>query len=365
VRARTGAASSRRTPKGAGAYRLSFCRPLLETTFFTMPDKIAITAATMRDDDNEVCRRLRELGYQFTVHPLMRPPNREEQRSLYADAVGVIAGSEPITRQVLEEAGTLKVVSRNGVGYDAVDLDAATDLGVVVAYVPDAMVDAVADMTIGLLLAVARRIPQFDSLMKQGEWQRHIGDDVTGRTLGLVGTGRIGMAVARRAQAFRMRLLGCDPYPNAAFGEELGGKYVPLDELLETSDFVSLHSPATPETRGIINERALARMKPSAYIINCARGSLIDEAALIRALTEGRLKGAGLDVFSKEPPDPDSPAAELARLPNVVAVPHVSSYTPITAERMGLAALENMLKVLRGERVEHVANPAVYDRPLR
>jgi phosphoglycerate dehydrogenase-like enzyme len=330
-----------------------------------MSDIIAITAVTLRDEENEVARTLREAGYRVVTHPKITPPVPEEQRALLAEAVGLIAGSEPITREVLLETPRLRVISRNGIGYDAIDLDAATELGVVVTFVPDAMVDAVADLTLGLLLSLARRIPELDAAMKAGEWRRGIAADVGGQTLGLVGTGRIGMAVARRARAFGMRLIGCDPCPNPLFAEELGGEYVTLDELLERSDFVSIHSPASAATRGMIAAEQLARMKPAAFLLNLARGSLIDEPALIAALREGRIAGAGLDVLAVEPPPPGSPSDELARLPNVVITPHVASFTPKTAARMARAALENLLTALGGERPEHVANPAVYDRSVR
>jgi D-3-phosphoglycerate dehydrogenase len=325
-------------------------------------ETIAITAATMRDENNEVAFTLKEQGYRLAIHLGLAPPTPEQQRLLLADAVGLIAGSEPITAATLEDAPRLRVISRNGIGYDAIDLDAATARGIVVTFVPDAMVDAVADLTMGLLLALARRIPELDSALKAGQWHRVIGADVATRTLGVVGTGRIGMAVARRTRAFRMRLLGCDPRPHALFVEELGGDYLPLDDLLAGADFVSLHAPACPETRGMIAAPQLARMRPTAYLINCSRGSLVDEGALLDALRERRIAGAGLDVFTAEPPIPGSAADLLMRHPAVVATPHVASFTPITAARMGRAALANLLTALRGERPEHVANPAVFTR---
>lgn len=330
-----------------------------------MSETIAITAGTMRDENNEVARALKEQGYRLAIHGKMPTATREELRVLLDGAVGLIAGSEQLTREVLREAPALRCISRNGVGYDAVDLDAATDLGIVVAYVPDAMVDAVADLTLGLLLSAARHITELDRALKEGEWLRTIGADVGGRALGLVGTGRIGMAVARRAKAFRMRLVGYDPFPNPLFVEELGGDYVEMDELLEVSDFVTLHVPASAETRGMISRERLARMKPSAFLINTARGTLIDEAALLEVMRERRIAGAALDVFSAEPPLPGSPAASLTRLPNVIATPHVAAFTPVTAARMGRAAMENLLTALRGERPAHVANPAVYERGVR
>jgi D-3-phosphoglycerate dehydrogenase len=325
-----------------------------------MPEVIAVTAATIKNTNNEVAQTLIELGYEPRIHSPLKPPSREELRALLDGAVAVLAGSEPYTPEVLAEATALKVISRNGIGYDAIDLDAATERGIVVTFVPDAMVDAVADMTLGLILATARRITEYDRALKAGDWRRIMGADLANRTLGLIGTGRIGMAVARRARAFRMRLAGHDPYPNPLFVEELGGDYLPLGELLEISDFVSLHLPASKETRGMFGAAQLARMKPSAYLINCARGSLIDEAALVSALQESKIAGAGLDVFADEPPVPGSAGDALMRLPNVVATPHVAAATPVTAAKMGRAALQNILNVLKGERPAHVANPGVF-----
>jgi phosphoglycerate dehydrogenase-like enzyme len=330
-----------------------------------MPGTVALTAVTMRDENNEVAQTLLEQGYRLAIHGDQVAPTREEHLALMKDAVGVIAGSEPYPRDVLEALPDLRVISRNGIGYDAIDLEAATDLGVIVTYVPDAMVDAVADVTLGLLIAAARRIPEFDAGMKRGEWPRQIAYDVSGRSLGLIGTGRIGMAVARRARAFRMRLIGFDPNPNPLFVESLGGDYLSLEELLEVADFVSLHVPATPGTNGMIGAEQLARMKPTAFLINAARGSLVDPAALLQALREGRLAGAALDVHEQEPPLPGSAAAELVQLTSVVALPHVASFTPVTVAKMGRAALANLMTVLNGSRPQHVANPEVFERGLR
>lgn len=330
-----------------------------------MSERIAITAGTMQDENNEVAQTLLGLGYELAIHRRPTPPSRDELRVLLTGASGLIAGAEPITREVLEEASGLRVVSRNGVGYDAVDLEAAADLGVVVAYVPDAMVDAVADLALALLLSLARRIPELDRSMKDGRWERKIGSDVRNRTLGLVGTGRIGMATARRARAFGMRLVGSDPYPNPLFVEELGGEYVDLPELFETADYVSLHLPASAESRGLVGADLLGRMKPGAFLINTARGTLVDEEALLAALDSGRPAGAGLDVFAQEPTPEGSAGDRLRRHPAVIALPHVAAFTPVTAARMGLAAMDNLLTVLRGERPAHVANPAVYQGTLR
>jgi len=321
------------------------------------PKTIAITALALCGRPNEVTEALRADGCRVILHPQMTPPSEAQLREYLAEAEGLIAGSEPLTRAVLEAAPRLRVIARMGVGYDAVDLRAATDLGIVVAYVPDAMVDTVADLAWGLLIGLARRIPELDAAMKADRWQREIGADVSGRTLGVIGTGRIGMAVARRAAGFRMRLLGYDPYPNPLFVEELGGDYVSMDDLLSGADFVTVHVPVTEATRGLMGAAQFRQMKRSAFFINTARGALMDQEALYAALQAGELAGAELDVFAKEPPDPHP----LWRLPNVIATPHVASYTPRTVARMGRAALQNLRTALAGERPEYVANPAVYE----
>lgn len=330
-----------------------------------MPNTVAITALAIANEENEVAHTLKANGYTLALHPHMVMPNRDELRALLQDAVGVIAGSEPYTREVMEEAKHLRIISRNGVGYDAIDVAAATELGIVVAYTPDAMVDAVADLALGLMLGLARRIVELDSRMKQGEWHRAIAADVSGRTLGLVGTGRIGLATARRAKAFKMRLVGFDPYPNPLFVEELGADYTSLEELFEVADYVSLHVPTTASSRGLVNRDLLARMKPSAFLINTARGTIVDEEALLEALNEGRLAGAGLDVFSSEPPIPGSAGDLLARHPKVIALPHVAAYTPTAVARMGRGACQNILSVLNGLGEAQIVNPEVFERGLR
>lgn len=330
-----------------------------------MPGKIAITTATMRDTNNAVAQELIERGFEPVVHPHLVPPTADELRALLDGAVGIIAGSDVFSREVLTEAKDLICLSRHGIGYDAIDLDAAADLGIVVTYVPDAMVDAVADLAMGLLLACARRIPEFDAAVKRGEWPRLMAHDLNGKTLGVIGTGRIGMATARRAQGFGMKFVGYDPTANPLFVEELGGNYLPLEELLAVSDYVTLHVPSLPQTRGMMNAAAFAQMKPGAFLINTARGAIVDEAAALEALDSGKIAGIGTDVLSSEPPIPGSDADKLGRHPKVAITPHVASSTPITTAKMGRVSLENLLAVLNGERPAHVANPRVYDGPLR
>lgn len=323
-----------------------------------MADRIVVTPVALCQSENALVDTLRQQGYEVVLHPSLTPPSPTELREYLRGAVGMVAGMEPVPAEVIEGADRLRVISRFGVGYDNVDIAAATRRGILVTYIPDAMGDAVADLTLGLILAIARRIPELDAAMKQGEWRRVMAADVSQKSLGIVGTGRIGMAVARRAAGFRMRLLGFDPAANPSFVEELGGEYLSFEELVRQSDFITLHLPLTAETHGLIGAPQLAQMRRTAFLINCARGALVDEEAVYAALTEDRLAGFATDVFPKEPPSPHP----LYALPNVIALPHIASYTPATAARMGQAALENLLTGLRGERPEHAVNPAVIGR---
>lgn len=324
-----------------------------------MANRIVITASALLQGENPVLEALRAAGYEPVVHPPGGPASRDELRGYLQGAVGMIAGMDRIDDELLAEFPDLRVISRFGVGYDAIDVAAATRHGVTVTYIPDAMVESVADLTLGLMLAVARRIPELDRSVKAGEWNRQLAVDVARRTLGIVGTGRIGMAVAARARGFRMRLLGHDRIPNAGFVESLGGDYVELDELLQQSDFVTLHAPLTPETRHLIGARELALMKPTAFLINAARGGLVDSGALNAALDAGQLRGAAMDVYETEPPE----VGPLLTRYNVVTTPHTASYTEGTVTKMARASLENLLAVLRGERPENVVNPEVYQSP--
>jgi glyoxylate reductase len=247
--------------------------------------------------------------------------------------------TDPIDAPLLERGERLKVVANMAVGVDNIDLEAAERLGITVTNTPDVLTDATADLAFALMLAAARRVVWGDRLVRCGGFRGWkpllgLGFDLTGRTLGIVGAGRIGRAVAERSRGFRMSVL---------FARRTGG--VPVNDLLAQSDFLSLHCPLTPETHHLIGEAQLRRMRPNAVLVNTARGPIVDEKALVRALREGWIGGAGLDVFEEEP----GLASGLADLPNVVLTPHLGSATIDTRARMAERAARNVVAVLRGE----------------
>jgi lactate dehydrogenase-like 2-hydroxyacid dehydrogenase len=268
---------------------------------------------------------------------------------------------DKFTREVLSspEAAQLKIISRWGVGYDAIDVLAATAQGIVVAYTPGLLNETVADFAFALLLSLARRVHIGHARMTQGKWEAAWGTDVFGKTLGILGCGRIGQAMARRGTGFGMRLLAHD----IRCGSQLADRpieYVSLPELLAESDFLSLHAALTAENRGLIGEKQLRSMKPTAYLINTARGALVDEAALARALQEGWIAGAALDVFTVEPLAADHP---FRSVPNLLLTPHFSSFARETGERVSLTAAQAIVDLMHGRKPRFVVDVSVYDSP--
>jgi D-3-phosphoglycerate dehydrogenase len=265
------------------------------------------------------------------------------------DADALLVNRAPITRRLIENFRRCQVIVRKGVGYDVVDVDAATERGILVCTLPDIWTDEVANQAMALILACNRRILPLDKLLRAGGWRSYrqvrIGQ-LRDETLGIIGYGRIGSAVARRAAPFGMEILTYDPYLPQPPPRETGVRQVQtLDELLELADFVSIHCPLTPETLHMIGEPQLRRMKPTSYIINTARGPVIDQQALTRALQEGWLAGAGLDVLETEPPDREDPLLEME---NVILTPHNGFYSDPAVERMHVRAAEEVIDTLSG-----------------
>ena len=275
---------------------------------------------------------------------------------LLHDADGAIISSMPITEGVLAQTPRLKVIALRGVGYDSVDVAAATARGIPVAVAPG-FTDSVADYVFGLLLAVARQVAQADRLVRERRWEVLVSTNIAGKTLGIIGLGRIGKAVARRARGFDMPVLAADVVRDEAFAASHGVRYVTLQELLRQADIVSINAPLQGDTRHLINAEALAAMKPTAYLVNTARGDLVDEAALAAALQAGRLAGAGLDVFHDEPLQ-DSP---LRGLDNIVLSPHLAAYSREGLRETGVLAARAVLAVLAGGRPDAAqwVNPEV------
>lgn len=281
----------------------------------------------------------------------------EEERLLSeladVDAI-IIRANGVVSAALMDAAPRLQVVGRHGVGVDNIDVAAANERGIVVVNTPQAMTESVAEHCLGLMLALSKRIVRADRAARQGAWHvRHeyIGDELLGKTLGIVGFGRIGRRVAALCHhALDMPVLysDVDTYTQAA--AELNARRVPLDELLSRADVVSLHVPLLPPTRGLIGQAELRRMKASAYLINAARGPVVDEAALVTALREGWIAGAGLDVFSVEPASADNPLFELD---NVVVTPHMASHTQDALLRMATTVVNDVLAVLAGEPPAH------------
>ncbi|MBW1604463.1 phosphoglycerate dehydrogenase [Streptomyces sp. JJ66] len=269
------------------------------------------------------------------------------------DAI-LIRSATKIDAEAIGAARKLKVVARAGVGLDNVDVSAATKAGVMVVNAPTSNIVTAAELACGLLVATARNIPQANTALKQGEWKRskYTGVELSEKTLGVVGLGRIGVLVAQRMSAFGMRIVAYDPYVQPARAAQMGVKLLSLDELLETSDFITVHLPKTPETLGLIGDEALHKVKPSVRVVNAARGGIVDEDALYAALKEGRVAGAGLDVYASEPCT-DSP---LFGFDQVVCTPHLGASTGEAQEKAGVAVARSVRLALAGELVPDAVN---------
>jgi len=276
------------------------------------------------------------------AHPLTAQQLRDE----IGTSEALITGLDTVDASVFAAAPNLRVVGKHGVGVDNIDLAAAEAAGVRVVNAPGSNSGAVADLTFGLMLAVARQILPAHSSMLDGRWDRFPGIELSGRTLGLVGFGRIGQAVAKRATGFDMTVIAYDPYLPAHLFGEAGAEQVSLDEVVSRSDFLSLHMPGSPDSAPILDTALLATMKPGAFLINAARGGLVDETQLALMLTDGRLGGAALDAFNREPLPDNSP---LLGVPNLILTPHIGAFSDLANANMGVMVVDDVARVLRGD----------------
>jgi len=308
--------------------------------------RVLVTVTHIYPREAPYLRRLETAGFEV-VRRVGRLGKLTEDELIAAlpGVFATLAGSEPYTERVFRAAPDLRVIARWGVGYDAIDVAAATRHGVAVCTAVGGNHEAVADYAVALLCALQRGLLPNHRLVTTGQWRTEFRRALWRATVGIVGLGRIGQAVARRCRGFEMRLLAYEPYPDLAFVREHGIELVSLEDLLRRADLVTLHCPATPENRHLIDRDRLALMKPTAYLVNTARGSLVDEAALHEALVTRRIAGAGLDVFEQEPLF-DSP---LFRLDNVVLSPHVAGVDETSEVAMADRAIDAILAVARGE----------------
>lgn len=301
-------------------------------------------------------------SYDVTIHPTDTALKPAQLGEACRDAEGMLCVAGRVNEEVLGQTPHLTIVANCGVGYDNIDVEACTRRGIAVTNTPDAVTEATADLAFALLLAVARRVVELDRTVREGRWQKwefgsFWGSEVHHKTLGILGFGRIGQALARRARGFGMNIL----YHSRRRAEEsvereLSATLVDLKTLLAESDFISLHVPHARETHHLIGASELAQMKPSAFLINTARGKVTDENALVEALQARRIAGAGLDVYEHEP----HLHPELSKLDNVVLLPHVGSATAETRLKMAACAAENLVAVLEGRRAPNIVNPEVY-----
>ena len=319
--------------------------------------RVLVTPTSYGKNDPNLKTMLEESVGEVIYNPTNQPLQATELRSLIVDVDGYIAGLDQVNRSVLEAANRLQVISRYGVGVDRVDIEEATRRGIIVSNTPGSNSAAVAELTISLMLAVARYLCQGNQATRRGEWPRFSGVSLHGKTVGLIGFGALGRAVAKFLKGFDCTIFVYDPHVQNGVIEDFGAVPESQEKLLKTVDFVSLHLSVSPATVGMVNAEFLQRMKPGSILINTARGELIDEDALYDALSSGHLIGAGLDCFCQEPPDPNN---KLVNLPQVILTPHIGAQTDGARNAMGWMALEDCLSVLRGERPQHLVNPEIY-----
>jgi len=308
--------------------------------------KILITSRSFASISDKPIKMLTKKGYEIQRNNTGRPYEKEEMLKLIRDVDGIIIGIDELSAEIIEEANKLKVISKYGIGVDNIDINMATNKKIIVTNTPTANVDAVADLTFGLILSLARRIPEADKKTKSGEWEKIIGKPVWEKTLGIIGLGKIGRQVVKRAQGFKMNILVYDLVKDEKFAQSYNIKYVNLEKLLQKSDYITIHIPLNDATRGMISYKELGKVKKEAFLINTSRGGIVDEEALYNALRNNKLRGAALDVYNNEPPG----KSPLKELDNVIMTPHIAAYTEEAIENMSIQAAQNLIDVLEGRK---------------
>ncbi|MEM2921734.1 MAG: D-glycerate dehydrogenase [Candidatus Bathyarchaeia archaeon] len=318
--------------------------------------KVYVTSNEVPEKALQILRSIAEVR----INPKDGPPSRETLLKEVADVDGLFCLlTERVDAELMNVAKKLRVVANMAVGYDNINVQEATRRGIVVTNTPGVLTETVADLTMGLILAIARRIVEADRYVRSGKWviswtpMMMVGSDVYGKTLGIYGLGRIGSAVARRAKGFNMKVIYYDVIRNTELEKILGIEYMPLEDVLKECDYFSIHVPLLPETWHSIGEKQLALMKSSAFLVNTSRGPVVDEKALIKALQEKRIAGAALDVHEKEPIDLANP---LLKMDNVILLPHIGSASIETRTAMAVMAAESIASVLKGEVPPNILN---------
>ena len=307
--------------------------------------KVLITPRSFEHIKDKFLELLKDAEIEVVMNPYGRVIKEDEMVELIKDMDGIIVGIDPITKRVIYNASKLKVISKYGVGVDNIDLESAKERNIVVTNTPNANSNAVAELTVGLIISVLRNIPLSDRRVREKKWDRFIGYELYGKTLGVIGTGSIGKRVIKLLKGFDLNILCYDKFPDYEWAEKENLKYVNFDELLKRSDIITIHIPLTEETRHLISERELSLMKKTAVIINTSRGGIINERDLYKFLKEGKIYGAGLDVLEDEPPQ-NSPLIELD---NVVITSHIGAHTQESIENMAFMAIDNLISVLKGK----------------
>lgn len=308
-------------------------------------EKILATPRSFGKASREPIELLEKAGYEVILNPVGKILDEEEMKTYIADVVGIVIGVDPLNAAVLDCAKNLKAISKYGVGTDNIDLEKAKALQIPVTITAGANSNAVADYAFALMMACARRVTEINAKCKQKEWKKITTTDVYGKTIGILGLGAIGKGVAKRAQGFGMKVLAYDVFWNDEYAKANEITYATPEEIYKTCDFISLHLPLTPETKNMIGYEQFCMMKPTTVFVNTARGGIVDEDALVRALKEGKIYGAGVDAFSSEPPANE----ELYTLDNLIMGSHCAASTTGAVEAMGLMAAKNLLKSLGKE----------------